>query len=87
MGVYFLHAIIFLGMFSLYSLLAACRNAGVNQRKWLTDVLTQIPQRLQAGTDMSDLMPREWIKTHPEAYRQILSKCTLSDTYLGTATK
>lgn len=51
----------------MYSLLAACRNAGVDQRKWLTDVLTQIPQRLQTGTDMSDLMPREWIKTHPEA--------------------
>lgn len=51
----------------MYSLLSACRNAGVDQRKWLTDVLTQIPQRLQACSDMSDLMPKEWIKTRPEA--------------------
>ena len=51
----------------MYSLLAACRNAGVDQRKWLIDVLSQIPQRLHDELDMSDLLPREWLKTHPEA--------------------
>lgn len=50
----------------MYGLLACCRNAGADYRAWLEDVLTLIPYYRRDGRDMSELLPREWIKAHPD---------------------
>ena len=46
----------------VYSLIGTCKAAGVEPRLWMEDVLRQIPYYERDGKDMSDLLPREWVK-------------------------
>ena len=46
----------------VYSLIGTCKAAGVEPRLWMEDVLRQIPYYERDGRDMSDLLPREWVK-------------------------
>lgn len=48
----------------VYSLIGTCKAAGVEPRQWMEDVLCQIPYYERDGRDMSELLPREWVKTH-----------------------
>ena len=44
----------------VYSLISTCKNAGVDPRVWMTDVLKQIPYYLRDNSDLSELLPRAW---------------------------
>jgi len=45
----------------MYSLFGFCKAAGVNPRKWLTDVLTRIPEyNNDYNLDLADLLPHNW---------------------------
>ena len=46
----------------VYSLIGTCKAAGVEPRLWMEDVLRRIPYYERDGRDMSDLLPREWVK-------------------------
>lgn len=48
----------------VYSLIGTCRNAGVDPRIWMEDVLRQIPYYRRDGRDMSELLPRSWKSRH-----------------------
>lgn len=48
----------------MYSLLGCCKTNDVNPRKWLTDVLTQIPKyNSDYSLDLADLLPHNWKKS------------------------
>ena len=44
------------------SLLSTCKEAGVNPREWLIDVLNKMPYLQQSGseTDLKELLPNNW---------------------------
>lgn len=42
----------------VYSLIGTCKNAGIEPRAWMEDVLKQIPYYLRDGRDLSELLPR-----------------------------
>lgn len=44
----------------VYSLIETCKNAGVEPRVWMEDVLKQIPYCLRDGRDLAELLPRAW---------------------------
>ncbi len=44
----------------VYSLIGTCKNAGVEPRVWMEDVLKQIPYYLRDGRDLAELLPRAW---------------------------
>ena len=44
----------------VYSLISTCKNAGIEPRIWMEDVLTKIPYYLRDGKDLSELLPRRW---------------------------
>ena len=44
----------------VYSLIGTCKNAGIEPRVWMEDVLKQIPYYLRDGRDLSELLPRAW---------------------------
>ena len=46
----------------VYLLIGICKAAGVEPRLWMEDVLRRIPYYERDGRDMSDLLPREWVK-------------------------
>ena len=46
----------------VYSLIGTCKNAGIEPRAWMEDVLKQIPYNLRDGRDLLELLPRAW---HP----------------------
>ena len=46
----------------VYSLISTCKNAGIEPRIWMEDVLTKIPYYLRDGKDLSELLPRRWAK-------------------------
>ena len=46
----------------VYSLISTCKNAGIEPRIWMEDVLTKIPYYLRDGKDLSELLPRQWTK-------------------------
>lgn len=46
----------------VYSLISTCKNAGIEPRIWMEDVLRKIPYYLRDGTDLSELLPRHWAK-------------------------
>ena len=46
----------------VYSLISTCKNAGIEPRIWMEDVLTKIPYYLRDGKDLSELLPRQWAK-------------------------
>ena len=46
----------------VYSLISTCKNAGIEPRTWMEDVLTKIPYYLRDGKDLSELLPRHWAK-------------------------
>ena len=48
----------------VYSLIGTCKAAGVEPRKWMEDVLRQMPYYERDGRDLAELLPREWAKTH-----------------------
>ena len=47
----------------VYSLIGTCKNAGVDPRLWIEDVLKKIPYYLRDDLDLKELLPREWAKT------------------------
>ncbi|MBQ0088102.1 MAG: transposase [Prevotellaceae bacterium] len=47
----------------VYSLIGTCKNAGVDPRIWMEDVLKKIPYYLRDNLDLKELLPREWAKT------------------------
>ncbi len=50
------------------SLLATCRNHGVNPRDYLNDVISQMPYHEKASYDeLLHLLPHKWKLTHPES--------------------
>lgn len=44
----------------VYSLISTCKNAGIEPRVWMEDVLKQIPYYLRDGRDLAELLPRAW---------------------------
>jgi len=53
----------------LLSLVASAKLCQVEPWVWLTAVLTELPARLTSSTgppDLSDLLPDEWLKNHPQ---------------------
>ena len=50
----------------VYSLIGTCKAAGVEPRQWMEDVLRQMPYYEREGRDLSELLPREWAKAHPQ---------------------
>lgn len=48
-----------------YSLFESCRRLGINAEKYLTDVMTQLPDMQQS--ELEQYLPAQWIKRHPEA--------------------
>ena len=44
----------------VYSLIGTCKNAGIEPRAWMEDVLKQIPYHLRDGRDLTELLPRAW---------------------------
>lgn len=44
----------------VYSLIGTCKNAGIEPRAWMEDVLEQIPYYLRDGRDLTELLPRAW---------------------------
>ena len=44
----------------VYSLIGTCKNAGIEPRVWMEDVLKQIPYYLRDGRDLLELLPRAW---------------------------
>ena len=46
----------------VYSLISTCKNAGIEPRIWMEDVLRKIPYYLRDGKDLSELLPRHWAK-------------------------
>ena len=46
----------------VYSLISTCKNAGIEPRTWMEDVLKKIPYYLSDGKDLSELLPRHWAK-------------------------
>ena len=52
----------------IISLLATCRNHNVNPRLYLSDVIEKMPYKEKAtNEELLELLPRRWIKSHPEA--------------------
>ncbi len=52
----------------IYSIMASCRRYGVNPAKYLTDVLTRLPDLKQSA--VPTLTPKAWAKAQPEAPTQ-----------------
>lgn len=55
----------------LLSIIASAKRCGVEPWAWLNAVLKELPVRLASATatgppDLSDLLPDEWLKDHPE---------------------
>ena len=48
----------------VYSLIASCKAMGVEPRKWMEDVLKDIPYYQRDGLNMAELLPGEWKKSH-----------------------
>lgn len=48
----------------VYSLIGTCKNAGIEPRVWMEDVLNQIPYYLRDGRDLAELLPRDWASRH-----------------------
>lgn len=48
----------------VYSLIGTCRNAGIEPRVWMEDVLRQMPYYQRDGKDLSELLPRAWVTRH-----------------------
>ena len=46
-----------------YSLIGTCKSAGIDPRIWMEDVLRKIPYYEMEGKDMTDLLPRNWVKS------------------------
>ena len=46
----------------VYSLIGTCKNAGVEPRIWMEDVLRQIPYYQRDGRNLSELLPRVWAR-------------------------
>jgi transposase len=44
----------------VYSLISTCKNAGIEPRIWMEDVLRKIPYYLRDGRDLAELLPRIW---------------------------
>ncbi len=44
----------------VYSLIGTCKNAGIEPRVWMEDVLKQIPYYLRDGRDLAELLSRAW---------------------------
>ena len=44
----------------VYSLIGTCKNAGIEPRVWMEDVLKQIPYYLREDRDLAELLPRAW---------------------------
>ncbi len=44
----------------VYSLIGSCKNAGVNPREWMEDVLRKMPYYLRVNQDLSELLPLNW---------------------------
>jgi transposase len=42
------------------SLIGTCKNACIEQRLWMEDVLKQIPYYQRDGRDLAELLPRAW---------------------------
>lgn len=57
-----------------------CKCNNVDPRKWLEDVLKQILYYQAEGRDLSELLPWNWIKSHPDA---VLYQNLEKDTYLA----
>lgn len=53
----------------VYSLIGTCKNAGVEPRVWMEDVLRKIPYYRRDGRDLSELLPRAWAKKWNESLR------------------
>jgi transposase len=54
----------------LMSIVASAKYCHVEPWAWLNAVLTELPRRLAKATgppDLSDLLPDEWLKNHPES--------------------
>jgi len=49
---------------SVYSLIGTCKNAGIEPRVWMEDVLRQIPYYKRDGRDLAELLPRAWKTRH-----------------------
>jgi hypothetical protein len=52
----------------IYSIMASCHRYGINPAKYLTDVLTRLPDLKQSA--IPTLTPKAWAKAHPEARTQ-----------------
>lgn len=48
----------------VYSLVGTCKNAGIEPRVWMEDVLRQIPYYKRDGRDLAELLPRAWKTRH-----------------------
>ncbi|WP_211231527.1 transposase domain-containing protein [Bacteroides pyogenes] len=47
----------------VYSLIGTCKSAGVDPRVWMEDVLRKIPYYERDKKDMTELLPRNWVKS------------------------
>lgn len=44
----------------VYSLIGCCKNAGVNPREWMQDVLQKLPYYKRDNKDVAELLPQNW---------------------------
>lgn len=44
----------------MYTLLGCCRQADVNPREWLIDILEKLPYFLRDEKDLKELLPKNW---------------------------
>lgn len=46
----------------IFTLMGCCKEAGVNTREWLNDVITKMPYLLRDKNNLEDLIPAVWAK-------------------------
>ena len=46
-----------------YSLISTSKNAGIEPRIWMEDILTKIPDHRSDGIDLFELLPRQWLNS------------------------
>ncbi|MEA3505112.1 MAG: transposase [Bacteroidota bacterium] len=46
----------------IFTLMGCCKEAGVNPREWLKDVITKMPYFLRDKNKLEDLLPAIWAK-------------------------
>ncbi len=48
----------------MFTLMGCCKEAGINTREWLNDVITKMPYYLRDKNNLEELLPSVWAEKH-----------------------